>query len=258
MLKCATVPSSRSIVLSSRRKKPCPPLAGESYKTFAEYEKRMNLIRRDTESGTLLEGQDCAYAFAYLRYHFEWERYLAQHGEPECISVEWNERVHAYSSKKDQNQLWVHYEDGEFEVFSYKICHSSFGCDTTQPGYLRDYKIRQIKVAARCIISSDTIRLKELSKKTGPVDVHHDKVSFDSLLFGWLKNEVGVKSLSTISVVDIGNEGIKSFHPASLAKSWYDFHGKNAALVVMSKDDHRQWHKENSEGSDCDWSVFDD
>ena len=243
-------------LMAPRRSKPCPPLAGEQFKTYAEYEKRMNQIRRDSEEDAPLEGQDFCYALEYLSHHEEWLDHISDHGEVEAIFIEWNPDVPPYRERCDQNQFWVHYEDGEKEVFSYKLSRSSFGMNTSEPEAVFQRDLRRIKIAARCIIRPLHEELKASSGLTGSLDVHHDKDSFESLLFRFLKDELKIDSLNDVNVVDTDNIGGKSFFPQDIAVAWYDFHEANATLVVMTKEQHRQWHSINGKDKSSDWSVF--
>ena len=220
--------------MTLRRQKPCPPLAGRQWKAYRDYEAHMNQIRKQAEPGTPLEGDELDYAMAYLRWHEEWEEHLATHGEPEAIVVELNLDVPPYRDKTDQYQFWVHYEDGDSEVFSYKLDRSLFGYSDSAP-LNRRRKLRHIKLAAWHIIRPLHEELKHRSGLVGDLDVHHDKESFQSLLFRFFWNELEVRSLQEITVCDLDNIGTKRFTPEEVAQGWYCFHEREATLVVMTK-----------------------
>ena len=241
--------------MATRRQKPCPPLAGRQWKAYRDYEAHMNQIRKQAEPGMPLEGDELDYAMAYLRWHEEWEEHLATHGEPEAVFVELNLDVPPYRDKTDQHQFWVHYEDGDSEVFSYKLDRSLFG--HADSGSLdRRRKLRDIKLAARHIIRPLHEELKHRSALMGDLDVHHDKESFQSLLFRFFWDELGVRSLEEIAVRDMDSIGTKRFSPEQVAQAWYDFHEREATLVVMAKQEHQAWHSAHGKDADADWDLL--
>jgi len=215
----------------------------------------MNQIRREAQPGSLLEGADLEYALAYLSWHEDWDDHLAEHGQPEAIVVELNPDVPPYSSSKDQHQFWVHYEDGQSKLFSYKLDHSAFGYPDSE-GLLRKRKLRHIKLAARHIIRPLHEELKHRSNLLGQLDVHHEKESFQSLLFRFFWDELGVRLLSDIEVAYLDDIGTKSFLPEQIARQWYEFHEREATLVVMTKAEHQAWHSLYGKDVEPAWDLL--
>jgi hypothetical protein len=238
-----------------RRKKPCPPLGGYQFNTYSEYEQHMNQVRRDADPGCLLDAPELDYVLAYFRWHEEWEEHLADHGQPEAVTVELNLDVPPYRDSKDQHQFWVHFEDGGSEVFSYKLNRSTFGYEDCA-GLSRKRKLRHIKLGARHIIRPLHEELKHRSGLVGELDVHHDKESFQSLLFRFFWDELGVRFLSDIEVADIDNIGTKRFLPEEVAMRWYEFHEREATLVVMTKIDHQAWHSSHGKDVEPAWEKL--
>jgi hypothetical protein len=243
-------------LMAPRRKKPCPPLAGLQFKTYKEYEGHMNAIRKGAELGVPLEGDEYAYALEYLSFHEEWDGHRAEHGFPEAIVIELNLDVPPYRDQTDQHQIWVHYEDGEAEVFSYKLDRSIFGLDPDSPEVARRRQLRHIKLAARHIIRPLHEELKHRSGLSGALDVHHASEPFQSILFRFLRDELGVTCLSDVKVIDIDNIGTKRYSPEEVSKRWYEFHEREADLVVMTRADHQAWHSANGKDPEPDWSVL--
>jgi len=241
--------------MTARRQKPCPPLAGKQWKAYRDYEAYMNQIRKQSEPGMPLDGRELDYAMAYLRWHEEWEEHLATHGQPEAVFVELNHDVPPYRDKTDQHQFWVHYEDGDREVFSYKLDRSLFGY--IDSGSLnRRRKLRRIKLAARHIIRPLHEELKHQSELIGDLDVHHDKESFQSLLFRFIWDDLGARSLDDVTVCDLDNIGTKRFLPEQVAQDWYNFHQREATLIVMTKREHQAWHSEHGKDPDPNWDML--
>jgi hypothetical protein len=238
-----------------KRQKPCPPLGGRQFKTYREYEQHMNQIRREAEPGLPLEADCLDYVIAYLRWHEEWDDHLAGHGLPEVVTVELNLDVPPYRDSRDQHQFWVHYEDGESEVFSYKLDRSTFGYpDSFDLNKKR--KLRDIKLAARHIIRPLHEELKHRSGLSGDLDVHHDKESFQSLLFRFFWDKLHMRRLSEINVIDLDNIGTKRFSPEQVAQGWYQFHEQEAALVVMTKAEHQAWHSAHGKDAEAPWDML--
>jgi len=242
--------------MAIKRKKPCPLLAGVQFKAYKDYEAMMNRIRKDAEIGLPLEGDDYTYAFAYLGWHEEWDEHCAEHGAPEAIVIELNPDVPPYRDKTDQHQIWVHYENGASEVFSYKLDRSLFGYDPESPEIIRRRQLRHIKLAARHIIRPLHEEFKHASNLIGPLDVHHDVEPFQSILFRFLRDELAITKLSDVEVIGINDIGAKRFFPESVSQAWYDFHEQEAHLVVMTKVDHMRFHSANGKDPEPDWSVF--
>ena len=241
--------------MTPRRQKPCPPLAGRQWKAYRDYEAHMNRIRKEAEPGVPLEGEELEYAMAYLRWHEEWENHLATHGQPEAVFVELNPEVPPYRDKTDQHQFWVYYEDGDREVFSYKLDRSLFGYADAE-SHSRKKKLRHIKLAARHIIRPLHEELKHRSELVGDLDVHHDEESFQALLFRFLWDELGIRSLDEINVCDLDSIGTKRFTPEQIAQAWYDFHEREATLVVMTKQQHQAWHSEHGKDAEANWDLL--
>jgi hypothetical protein len=237
--------------MAPRRKKPCPPLGGYQFKGYGEYEQHANRIRKESDLGRPLDGPALDYALAWLRWHEDWEEHLAEHGQPEAVTVEWNTDV----PSSDKRQFWVHYEDGFSINLSYKKDRNLFGYEESDD-LSRKRKLRDIKLAARQIIRPLHEELKHRSGLSGELDVHHDKESFQSLLFRFFWDELGLRFLSDIQVAHLDNIGTKRFTPEEVARRWYEFHEREATLVVMTKADHQAWHSLHGKDAEPAWEKL--
>lgn len=242
--------------MQARRIKPCPILAGKQWKTYKEYENFMNQIRKEGTPGEPLDGERLVYALEYLTHHVAWDEFIEEHGAAEAIFVELNEDVPPYRDKTDQHQFWVHFEDGESEVFSYRLVHSNFGHDLSHPDLRFLQHLRRVKSAARHIIRPLHDELKHQSGLTGTLDVHHDCKPFQQLLFEFLRDELQLNNLMDLVVVGVDDIGTKRFDPEIVTQHWYDYHERNAVLMVMTKDAHKQWHLINGKDPEPDWFMF--
>lgn len=239
--------------MPARRVKPCPPMAGMQWSNYKEYENHMNKIRKESPEGYPLEGADYLYAQEYLSWHVAWPEFIEEHGPAEAIFVEHNPDVPPYRDRTDQNQFWVHFADGESEVFSYRICHSNFGHDLTHPDLIFSQHLRRVKSAARHIIRPLHEELKHRSGLAGFLDVHHDAEPFQWLLFRFIRDELKLSKLQDLVVIGVDDIGTKRFDPQSITDHWYEFHETEANLVVMTKEAHRQWHVANGKDAEPNW-----
>jgi hypothetical protein len=220
---------------------------------YKDYENHMNKIRKESPIGLPLDGDNYLYAEEYLSWHVAWPEFIEEHGPAEAIFVEQNPDVPPYRDSTDQNQFWVHFADGEREVFSYKISHSNFGHNLNHPDLVFGQHLRQIKSAARHIIRPLHEELKHRSGLSGPLDVHHENEPFQWLLFRFLRDELKLQTLQDLVVIGTDDIGTKRFDPQSVSDHWYQFHKDQATLVVMTKEAHKQWHVANGKDSGPNW-----
>ena len=220
---------------------------------YKDYENHMNKIRKESPIGLPLDGDNYLYAEEYLSWHVAWPEFIEEHGPAEAIFVEQNPDVPPYRDSTDQNQFWVHFADGEREVFSYKISHSNFGHNLNHPDLVFGQHLRQIKSAARHTIRPLHEELKHRSGLSGPLDVHHENEPFQWLLFRFLRDELKLQTLQDLVVIGTDDIGTKRFDPQSVSDHWYQFHKDQATLVVMTKEAHKQWHVANGKDSGPNW-----
>ena len=124
------------------------------------------------------------------------------------------------------------------------------------PDLVFSQHLRRIKSAARHIIRPLHDDLKHQSALLGPIDVHHDFKPFQQLLFEFIRDELQLRNLLDLAVVGIDDIGTKRFDPESVTQRLYDYHERNAVLVVMTKEAHKHWHSINGKDPEPDWFIF--
>lgn len=245
-----------------RRSKPLPLIAGREFRTMGELEKAINTIRQTYwPHGQPLEGAEGELMTAYMRHHQSIDDAEAHHGPLRHIEVRHNRNVTLLPGRPecDQYQLWLCFEDGYAEPFSYRADANNFGVQEDGYGLLRR-QLKWVKAAGRCLIAGDvrdylvthlddggTCEVSGQELTWLSAEVHHNghENGFQWLLFELLRRWCGWHDcdLSSVTVIDTDNEGGKRFADDELCEQWLLFHSIRADLLVVHGTVHRQLHK---------------
>jgi hypothetical protein len=245
-----------------RRVKPLPPIAGHEFRTVADLERAINSIRQNYRPHNQpLTGPDGELMHAWMRHHQSIEDAELHHGPMQCIEVRHNTKVTLLPGRPecDQYQLWLCFQDGYSEPFSYRADANEFGVQ--QDGYASARRqLKWVKSAGRCLIGDDirdylsfhldnngTCEVSGQALTIDSAEVHHNghKRGFQWLLFCHLGRwcERNGCDLSGVVVIDTDSEGGKRFADDDLCEQWILFHSIRADLQVVHGAVHRQLHK---------------
>lgn len=242
-----------------KRVKPYPPLAGRTFAKVSELEAEIRRILKTYPTlNTPVEGEDGELITAYMRTHESLAYQEERSGPLQHVEIRFNPAI-TCSKPEDRRQVWLVFENGDAEPFSYKAVRSNWGVENIEEATFRTHRT-WVSRAARCSVNKDINEYRqavlegpgvcELSGEKlsiADADVHHDGRSFQWLLFDWCKSYCETKQITfaqlASKVRDLDTKGTKDFGEESTNESWVDYHTKNARLVCITKKVHRTLHR---------------
>ena len=239
------------------RIKPLPPLAGQYFKTVTALEDEIRkILKTYVPLDTPVIGCYGELLTAYMKTHESMAYQEERSGPLMHVEIRFNPAVRC-PKPEDRRQVWCVFSDGYAAPFSYKVARSNHGVIETGDTRSKMHKT-WICRAGRCLIEPDIIDYRQVILESSGVcelsgeplsrlnaDVHHQGLSFQWLLFTFVKNYCFENSytLKDIEVVDTNTYGSKKFALDVLNEDWIQFHSANADLVCVTKDEHYKLHK---------------
>mgnify|MGYP006280817849 CR=1 FL=1 len=252
--------SARLEISRRKRRKPLPLIAGRQFKLVRDLQFEINRIRQTYRPHNRpVQGLDGELLLAYMRYHDAIECAEACHGEMRCIEIRHNLSVPRMPGRPecDQYQIWLIFEDGYAEPFSYMLASNSFGTVDDTCASLRS-RLRWIDRAARCLVQDQineyitvhmdfegTCEISGVELDRQYAEAHHTGKTFKWLLFEFLTEWCNKTNASPneIVVIDTDTIGGRKFKDDALCDAWMLYHAQNARLQVLSGVEHRKQHK---------------
>jgi len=188
------------------------------------YEKSLDILHK-YDSGSELYPSHCRFI-----------SYFAQrHPNKDSLFEDWSGKIIVRKHPDYPNKcFWLIKNDGEEVNFSLKYCKAGkysssienfrVACHTAIREYLRNIRKEYV----------------EKNQLYGMFHVHHDKITFLSLIDNFIKeNKINTDTIKFC-------KDPISFEDKNLENKWFEYHKENAILKVLSVEEHKKTHSKKS------------
>lgn len=240
-----------------KRKKPYPLLAGRAFSRVSDLEAEIRgILKNYVPLNAPVQGENGDLLTAYMKTHESLSYQEERSGPLKHVEIRFNPAVTA-AKPEDRRQIWLIFENGDEEPFSYRAARSNWGVEAAEDTRFKLHRT-WIRRAGRCLIKKELDEFRQvvlegegLCELSGEqlsaanADIHHEGLSFEWLLFNFFKEYCAEHKscLIDVTVVDTNSYGTKCFESEQVNQGWIEYHAKNARLICVTKDQHYKLHK---------------